>query len=64
MKIVKGTITIDGVLYKAFQNTFNKKWYIVCGETCFDMQVAANIEARSAKQAIELWLETRKEQNS
>lgn len=59
MKITKGQITIDGVLYKAFHLT-GKMWMVVRGDR-FDSPIEKKwIEARSAKQALEIWLESRK----
>ncbi len=56
IKITKGTVILSGTLYKAFQNTYSKAWYIVQGQSCNGTQVANRIEAKSANQALEIWL--------
>jgi hypothetical protein len=54
-QIVNGTITIDGVLYKAFENSFSKTWYIVKGDNCMGECVARSIKAKSAREALAIW---------
>lgn len=55
-KITKGTVTVDGVLYKAFENSFNHLWYVVRGNKSSDPTVAHSIRATSGKKALEQWL--------
>jgi hypothetical protein len=55
-KIVKGTVTIDGQIYKAFENQVFGLWYIVKGESPKDTPVTAGIKAKSATEAIKVWL--------
>lgn len=57
-KITKGTVTVDGVLYKAFENSISRTWYIVRGEKSSDPQEARSIKATSGKKALEQWLAT------
>jgi len=57
-KITKGTVTVDGVLYKAFENSFNHLWYIVRGDKSSDPVEARAIKATSGKKALEQWLAT------
>lgn len=54
-----GTVTIDGVTYKAFENSFNKLWYIVIGNSCSGTVVAQNIVAKSGRDAIKKWQASR-----
>ncbi len=55
-QIKDGTVTIDGVLYKAFENSISHRWYIVIGERCTGQIVARNIEAKSATKALKQWI--------
>jgi hypothetical protein len=57
-KISKGTVTIDGVLYKAFENSFNRLWYVVRGTKSSDPTEAHSIRATSGKKALEQWIAT------
>jgi hypothetical protein len=58
-KIWKGTVTIDGVTYKAFENSLNRLWKIVKGTNFFDPTVADRIKAKSGKDALTQWMATR-----
>ncbi len=62
-QIKKGMVTINNVTYKAFENSYNKKWYIVIGEKCNGKKVADNIEATSGKKALEKWLSEKEQGN-
>jgi hypothetical protein len=55
-KIVKGTVTIDGQIYKAFEMFDKGPWQIVAGERITDARVAHSIKAKSATEAIKVWL--------
>ncbi len=57
-KITKGTVIYAGVLYKAFENSWDHSWYIVQGTTAGSPLVMAGIKAKSAKKALEHWLAT------
>lgn len=56
-KIVKGTVTIDGQVYKAFEMFNNGPWKIVKGTKHSDPTVARGIKAKSGKDALTQWLE-------
>lgn len=57
-KIVRGTVTIDGQVYKAFEMFANGPWRIVKGTKISDPTVASWIKAKSAKDALTQWLAT------
>jgi hypothetical protein len=54
---VKGTVTIDGQIYKAFEMFNNGPWKIVKGTKYSDPSVAERIKAKSGKEALTKWLE-------
>ena len=56
-KIVKGTVTIDGQVYKAFEMFDKGPWKIVKGTKHSDPSVASRIPAKSGKEALTKWLE-------
>ena len=56
-KIVKGTVTIDGQVYKAFEMYNNGPWKIVKGTKYGDPTVASRIKAKSGKEALTKWME-------
>jgi hypothetical protein len=55
-KIVKGTVTIDGQIYKAFENSIDKTWSIYAGTSMRSDQVSGSIKAKSATEALKAWL--------
>ena len=57
-KIVKGTVTIDGQVYKAFEMYDKGPWKVVRGETFFDPSVMVNIAVKSGQAALKVWLAT------
>ena len=61
MKIIKGTVTINGKLYTAFEMFDGGPWKIVEGTRHGDDTVAKNIIAKTANQAIYQWLEGKHE---
>jgi hypothetical protein len=56
MEIKRNKVTIDGQDYKAFQNSFSKKWYIVAGCQCDCPTVMGGIKAKSGNEALKIWL--------
>jgi hypothetical protein len=57
--IIKGTVTIDGQIYKAFENSLDKSWKVVCGERHGDPTVfRAPKEVNTANKAIKAYLES------
>lgn len=53
IKWSKGKVEIDNVVYKAFQNTMTKKWYVVKGEKSDAPRVVSDLRAKSSKDALE-----------
>lgn len=58
-KIVKGTVTIDGQIYKAFEMWDKGPWMVVKGTKYSDPVVETKIKAKSGKDALTQWLEHR-----
>ena len=61
-KIVKGTVTIDGQIYKAFEMWDNGPWKVVKGTKFSDPDVATRIKAKSGKDTLTQWLAARERQ--
>lgn len=55
-KIIQGTVTINGKLYKAFEMYHKGPWKIIQGTRHGDPEIACNIQANSARQALIKWM--------
>lgn len=56
-KIVKGTVTIEGQIYTAFEMWGRGPWKVVKGTKFSDPPLRRLIMVKSGKKAIEAWLE-------
>jgi hypothetical protein len=57
-KIVKGTVTIDGQVYKGFEMWAYGPWKVVKGTKHSDPSVTIGIKAKSSTAALKRWLAT------
>ncbi len=54
-----GSVTIDGVTYTAFMNTFSKTWYIVIGHRADDVLIDLGIKATTPNKALLAWMKSK-----
>jgi hypothetical protein len=55
-KVRRGQVTIDGVLYKAFEMWGGGQWKVVRGELYSDPVELERIPVKTATAAIQYWL--------
>jgi hypothetical protein len=56
-KITKGSVKLNGSVYTAFENSFDRSWYIVQGTKSSDPVMETGIKVRSGKKALEQWID-------